>query len=260
MFCVPSDLSSHGFTTSPVAKHCQSWPLHDLTSVLAGRRLTRVLAGLHLLNEELEGLLDVLVVPRTGFRPAALELLRELLAVFGRDLALLGTKIRLVSNDDNGYPVDSEVVEDLVTNNTRHLETLLACDGVDDHIAMDANEVLRVKNAILILPCSVNDLSREVLILPLDHLAESVLDGRVVAVDKVTVDELHRHTRLADSSTANDGHLSLLGRGGHFAGNYVVYVCIYKRVERFDGVVFALSVNCCWKAGAQARCEVDPGS
>jgi hypothetical protein len=37
-------------------------------------------------------------------------------------------------------------------------------------------------------------------------------------------------------------------------------VCIYERVEWFDGVVFALSVNCCWKAGAQARCEVDPGS
>lgn len=44
-----------------------------------------------------------------------------------------------------------EVVEDLVTNNTRHLEALLACDGIDDHVAMDTNEVLRVKNAILIL-------------------------------------------------------------------------------------------------------------
>ena len=125
------------------------------------------------------------------------------------------------------------------------------------------------------------------MVLPLDHLAESVFDGRVVAINKVTVDELHGHTRLAcenmcqlylrrivaeaessqlayelltDSSTANDGHLSLLGRGGHFAGNYVVYVCIHERVEWFDGVVFALSVNCCWKAGAQARCEVDPGS
>ena len=119
MFCVPSDISSHGFTTSPVAKHCQSWPLHDLTSVLAGRRLTRVLAGLHLLNEELEGLLDVLVVPRTGFRPAALELLRELLAVFGRDLALLGTKIRLVANDDNGYPVDSLCVSLVSWRNSR---------------------------------------------------------------------------------------------------------------------------------------------
>lgn len=125
------------------------------------------------------------------------------------------------------------------------------------------------------------------MILPLDHLAESVFDGGVIAIDKVTVDELHRHTRLActnmcqlylcrivaeaessqlaydmltDSSTANDGHLSLLGRGGHFAGNYVVYVCIHERVEWFDGVVFELLVNCCWKAGAQARCEVDPGS
>ena len=110
------------------------------------------------------------------------------------------------------------------------------------------------------------------MVLPLDHLAESVFDGRVVAINKVTVDELHGHTRLAcenmcqlylrrivaeaessqlayelltDSSTADDGHLSLLGRGGHFAGNSVVYVCIYERVERFDGVVFALAVNCC---------------
>ena len=119
VFCVPSDLSSYGFTTSPVVTHCQSWPLHDLTSVFAGRRLTRILAGLHLLNEELEGLLDVLVVPRTGFGPAALELLRKLLAVFGRDLALLGTKIRLIANDDNGYPVDGLCISLISWRNSR---------------------------------------------------------------------------------------------------------------------------------------------
>ena len=80
--------------------------LHDLTPTLAACGLTRILASLHLLDQELERLLDVLVVPRTCFRPATLELLRELLAVLGGDLALLGAKVRLVTDDDDGNPVD----------------------------------------------------------------------------------------------------------------------------------------------------------
>lgn len=44
-----------------------------------------------------------------------------------------------------------EVIEDLVPDDARHLEALLACNRIDDHVAMDTNEVLRVKNAILIL-------------------------------------------------------------------------------------------------------------
>ena len=59
--------------------------------------------------------------------------------------ALLAGEIAGVGEDTH------EVVEDLVTNDSRHLETLLACNGVDNHIAVDTNEVLGVKNAILIL-------------------------------------------------------------------------------------------------------------
>jgi hypothetical protein len=43
----------------------------------------------------------------------------------------------------------------------------------------------------------VYNLGRKLLVLVPDHLAEGVLNGRVVAVDKVAVDELHRQTRLA---------------------------------------------------------------
>jgi hypothetical protein len=43
------------------------------------------------------------------------------------------------------------VIEDLVTNDACHFEALLACNGIDDHVAMDTNEVLRVKNTILVL-------------------------------------------------------------------------------------------------------------
>ena len=43
----------------------------------------------------------------------------------------------------------------------------------------------------------VDDVELEVLALVLDRLGERVLDGRVVAVDKVLVDKLHRERRLA---------------------------------------------------------------
>lgn len=39
-----------------------------------------------------------------------------------------------------------EVVENLVTDDARHLEALLASDRVDNHVAMDTDKVLRVKN------------------------------------------------------------------------------------------------------------------
>lgn len=91
---------------APRGEYHQSWALHDLTPTLAASGLTRVLASLDLLNQELEGLLDVLVIPCTGLCPAALELLRELLAVFGGNLALFGTEIGFVANNDKGDPFD----------------------------------------------------------------------------------------------------------------------------------------------------------
>lgn len=87
----------------------------------------------------------------------------KLLAIFGCDLALLGTKIGFVANNDNRDPVDGlcvcvvsmlrpwsvhdaewthKVVKDLVANDARHLEALLAGDRVDDHVAMDTDKVL----------------------------------------------------------------------------------------------------------------------
>jgi hypothetical protein len=43
------------------------------------------------------------------------------------------------------------MVEDLVADDARHFEALLAGDRVDDHVAMDADEVFRVEDAVLIL-------------------------------------------------------------------------------------------------------------
>ena len=79
--------------------------LHDRT-LAAASGLTRILRPLHLGNYELKGLLYVLVVARAGFGPGTFELCGEGATVFGRDLALFGTQVRLVADDDKGNPLD----------------------------------------------------------------------------------------------------------------------------------------------------------
>lgn len=43
------------------------------------------------------------------------------------------------------------MIEDLVANDASHLEALLARYRVYDHVAVDTDEMLRIKNTILIL-------------------------------------------------------------------------------------------------------------
>lgn len=43
------------------------------------------------------------------------------------------------------------MVEDLVPDDACHFKGLLGCDAVDNHVAMDADKVLRVENAVFIL-------------------------------------------------------------------------------------------------------------
>ena len=52
----------------------------------------------------------------------------------------------------------------------------------------------------------------------LNNGAEGILDGWVVALDEVILDELDRERRLANRAAAYDSYLSLLD-GGHFYGN-----------------------------------------
>lgn len=45
------------------------------------------------------------------------------------------------------------VVQNLIPDDSDHLKALLASDAVDDHVAVDANEVLAVQNRVFILLC-----------------------------------------------------------------------------------------------------------
>ena len=87
------------FRSSSARRARQSPALHDKT-LAPGRGFTRILTLLNLPNHQLKRLLHVLVVARAGLGPAAVQLCGKGLAVVGRDLALFGSQIRLVSDDD----------------------------------------------------------------------------------------------------------------------------------------------------------------
>jgi hypothetical protein len=52
---------------------------------------------------------------------------------------------------------------------------------------MDSNEMFGVQDAVLILTSCIDNLKGILLVLNLGHLAECVLDGRIVALDEVVV-------------------------------------------------------------------------
>lgn len=82
------------------------------------------------------------------------------------------------------------MIENLIPNDGDHLKGGERCDRVDQHITVDADEVLRVQDTVLILASRIDDLGSIVLTLDPNYLAESVFDGRIVAFDKVAVNIL----------------------------------------------------------------------
>lgn len=94
------------------------------------------------------------------------------------------------------------MVEDLVANDGDHLKRLPGGNGVNDHVAMDANEVLRVEDAVLVLAGRVYDLGHVVLALVLDGAVEGVFDRRVVVLYKGALDEADGQRRLACPQSA----------------------------------------------------------
>lgn len=81
-------------------------PLHDNTLV-STRWLIWIGELLDLADHELESLADILVVAGAGLGVAAVELLSQSLALLDGDLTLVWTEITLVTNQDDGNPLDA---------------------------------------------------------------------------------------------------------------------------------------------------------
>lgn len=95
------------------------------------------------------------------------------------------------------------MVQNLIPNDSYHLEALLAAYRVDDHVSMNSNEVFAIQYRVFILTGCVNDLYSIVLIPISDDLAEGVLNGWVVRVYEMTLDVLHSQGTLACGKLAS---------------------------------------------------------
>lgn len=112
------------------------------------------------------------------------------------------------------------MIQDLVAQDADDVEGLPGSNGVDKHVAMDADEVLGVQNAIFVLERRASQaddrrlqqailgwvdpwlsayLTRgvdyfrgEVLAFISDDTTEGIFDCRIIAFNKVPVHELHR--------------------------------------------------------------------
>lgn len=81
------------------------------------------------------------------------------------------------------------MVENLVSDDPEHVKGLAGSDGVDDHVAMDADEVFRVEDAVFVLAGGVDDVCGKVLAFVFDGAVEGVFDGGVVVFDESAFDE-----------------------------------------------------------------------
>ena len=60
-------------------------------------------------------------------------------------------QVRFGAHNDTRDLIHSTEIDDLVVHNLDHFERLSAVDGVDEHIAVDANCMLRVEDRVLVL-------------------------------------------------------------------------------------------------------------
>lgn len=104
------------------------------------------------------------------------------------------------------------MIQNFIPDDSDHLKALLATDTVNNHVSMDADEVLAVQNGVFILSIcpsvlfsrrdaslfvaylasSVDDFHSKVLVLMFDDFGEGVFDSGVVRIDEMAIDELNR--------------------------------------------------------------------
>jgi len=89
------------------------------------------------------------------------------------------------------------MVENLFPNDANHVEALLVPYTVHNHVPMNADELSAVENSVFILSCGVDNLGGIILVLVANDFGKGVLDGRVIGIDKVSINELDCQGALA---------------------------------------------------------------
>mmetsp|Transcript_24405 Transcript_24405/g.40936 ORF Transcript_24405/g.40936 Transcript_24405/m.40936 type:complete len:225 (-) Transcript_24405:111-785(-) len=171
-----------------------------------------------------EDLLDVVVGLGRGLDEAAAKLLGESLSLLGRDLALL-LQIELVAHNHDG---DVRAVlldtKDLVAELGGSIKTGGSGDTVSQNEALAGLHVLVTEGAVFLLSGGIHDVEHAGSSVDLDELAVRVLNGGIVLLHKVSLDETDSEGGLSDTSHTDENELDFRHVGFFCWFSLVVFV------------------------------------
>jgi len=161
-----------------------------------------------LTDEAEEGLIDICACLGGCLEEGAAVGLGRVSALLYLDLTLVG-KIALVTAEDHGDVVDILHTENLFAELLDFVKGAARGDGVDEEEALAGAHVLVAHGAVLLLAGGIEDVEEGGLTVDGDLLPVAVLDGGVVLVDEVVLDELDGQGGLADTTATNNDNLVL---------------------------------------------------
>mmetsp|Transcript_49387 Transcript_49387/g.127316 ORF Transcript_49387/g.127316 Transcript_49387/m.127316 type:complete len:221 (-) Transcript_49387:381-1043(-) len=124
-------------------------------------------------------------------------------------------KIALVSGNDNRYFVGVLYSEDLLVEKLHFFERRLRYDRVHDKEALASPHVLVTHGGVFLLTGSIQDVKKAGLVVNCDLLPVRVLNGRIILLDEVVLDELDGKGGLTDT-TSTDNDKLVFSHSDHF--------------------------------------------
>jgi hypothetical protein len=117
-----------------------------------------------------------------------------------------------------------------------------ACSGGAWRSRRDAGR----KKSSKYLACGIDNLRCKVLVFIANHLAKGILYRRIIAVDKVAIDELHRQTRLACAvCQSGTSHMLQTAQAAALVASTHRQLCCRQWPSFFAWA----PASCCWLSG-----------
>jgi len=196
-----------------------------------------------LANQGEESFLDVDSSLRGGFQEGAIERLGQILA-FGLGDLSFGLEIALVATDDEGHLVGVLDSEDLLAEGRNFVEGGARGDGIHAEETLSSPHVLVSHGAVFFLSSGIEDVEEAGLVVDGDLLSVGVLDGGIVLVNEMVLDELNGEGRLPDSSSS-DNHEFV------FSCHVLLKICwlllvVFKNVRKCSVLFFGGGIPVVW--------------
>jgi len=153
-----------------------------------------------------ESLIDICTCLGGCLKEGAAIALGGISALLYLDLALID-KIALVTAEDHGDVINILHTENLFAEGSDFVERATGSDSVDEEEALAGAHVLVTHSAVFLLTSSIEDIEEGGLTVDGDLLPVTVLDGRIVFIDEVILDELDSKSGLSDTTTTNNDNL-----------------------------------------------------